>query len=101
MVKQKKPRFVCDNCGAEIAASEKRCPQCSRYFSSIRCPKCGFTGQEEQFLGGCPGCGAAKTRSVKKAPPPKPELPTWAYAVAIGVMVLALSLLFFCSGLRR
>jgi predicted RNA-binding Zn-ribbon protein involved in translation (DUF1610 family) len=53
----KKPRFFCDNCGAEVAMSAKSCPQCGRFFASVRCPKCGFTGRDEDFAQGCPVCG--------------------------------------------
>jgi predicted RNA-binding Zn-ribbon protein involved in translation (DUF1610 family) len=51
------PKFFCDNCGWEVASDEKTCPHCGRYFSSIRCPSCGFVGDEELFNNGCPKCG--------------------------------------------
>ena len=54
----KNPRFFCENCGAEIPLEAKQCPRCGRLFQSVRCPSCGFTGEEALFtLGGCPVCG--------------------------------------------
>jgi hypothetical protein len=51
------PHFFCENCGTEVPRKSAKCPGCGRYFSSIRCPKCGFTGGEQLFSGGCPVCG--------------------------------------------
>lgn len=51
------PHFFCENCGTEVPRKAAKCPGCGRYFSSVRCPKCGFTGAEQLFSGGCPVCG--------------------------------------------
>jgi predicted RNA-binding Zn-ribbon protein involved in translation (DUF1610 family) len=53
----KKPRFFCDNCGAEVEMAAKSCPKCGRFFASVRCPKCGYTGRDDDFAHGCPACG--------------------------------------------
>ncbi|MDR2953348.1 MAG: zinc-ribbon domain-containing protein [Treponema sp.] len=54
---KKKPRFFCDNCGAEVESGQKACPHCGRFFSSVRCPVCGFAGEDKLFINGCPACG--------------------------------------------
>ncbi|MDR0399702.1 MAG: zinc ribbon domain-containing protein [Treponema sp.] len=69
----KKPIFFCDNCGAEVPMSAKSCPRCGRFFASVRCPECGFTGQEEDFVQGCPECGysSSPARKPPGADPPR------------------------------
>lgn len=51
------PHFFCENCGTEVPRKAVRCPGCGRLFSSVRCPKCAFTGSEHLFSDGCPSCG--------------------------------------------
>jgi uncharacterized membrane protein YvbJ len=91
------PRFFCENCGAEVDRNAKSCPQCGRYFASVRCPACGFTGAEEIFAGGCPVCGysapasgtgenpAGRRGSETKKPPriAAGALPFWVYLITI------------------
>jgi predicted RNA-binding Zn-ribbon protein involved in translation (DUF1610 family) len=88
----KKPRFFCDNCGVEVERNTKACPHCGRFFAAVRCPACGFTGEENTFRQGCPSCGysAPKPGSyppVKKAPSgplvPVGKLPLWVYILSI------------------
>lgn len=55
----KKAKFYCENCGVEVPESAKICNYCGRFFSSVRCPKCGATGSTSQFTNGCPKCGYA------------------------------------------
>ncbi|MDR0540395.1 MAG: zinc-ribbon domain-containing protein [Spirochaetaceae bacterium] len=63
---KKQPRFFCDNCGAEVPKTANSCPRCGRFFASIRCPKCGFSGgNDTAFSNGCPRCGYS---SFKKPP---------------------------------
>jgi len=71
----KKPRFFCDNCGYEVGHEVKACPYCGRFFASVRCPSCGFTGEERMFLNGCPMCGysAIPSSSNKNIKMPKPR----------------------------
>ncbi|MDR2376058.1 MAG: zinc-ribbon domain-containing protein [Treponema sp.] len=113
----KKPRFFCDNCGAEVVMSAKSCPACGRFFASVRCPACGFTGREEDFVRGCPSCGYStppagpsgagnpKANSAKGVPwsgrrgqaaPREPgfALPFWLYLVAVLALVCVLALLY-------
>ncbi|MDR0486871.1 MAG: zinc-ribbon domain-containing protein, partial [Treponema sp.] len=51
------PRFFCDNCGCEVEDNAKACPRCGRIFTSVRCPSCGYSGEEKLFANGCPKCG--------------------------------------------
>jgi len=55
----KRSRFFCENCGGEVKANAKVCPHCGRFFSAVRCPVCGFTGESHLFVRGCPNCGYA------------------------------------------
>jgi len=96
-------RFFCDNCGARVDRNTRCCPQCGCYFEFVRCPQCGFTGEEKLFSKGCPDCGycAGKTndqQQQKKAPkqplPPFGKLPLWVYVVALLVLLLVALLLF-------
>ncbi|HEC61246.1 MAG TPA: hypothetical protein ENI27_03215 [bacterium] len=50
-------RFFCDSCGSEVPRDKVRCPGCGRFFSSVKCPKCGFEGEAVLFPKGCPSCG--------------------------------------------
>ncbi|MDR0323040.1 MAG: hypothetical protein LBI12_01170 [Treponema sp.] len=67
---KKTPRFFCDNCGEEVGHEVKSCPHCGRFFASVRCPSCTFTGEERMFLNGCPSCGYSaipvKSKGYKK-----------------------------------
>jgi predicted RNA-binding Zn-ribbon protein involved in translation (DUF1610 family) len=92
-------RFFCENCGAEVPKTAKRCPGCGRYFSSVRCPACGFAGEEDLFTGGCPVCGysapggpAGQGGSGKRETRDGP-LPWWVY------LLTALALLAVCGAL--
>jgi predicted RNA-binding Zn-ribbon protein involved in translation (DUF1610 family) len=103
-VLKKSPRFFCDNCGEEVSRQAKSCPNCGRFFASVRCPACGFTGAEGLFLSGCPICGYSTP--VSGEPPPKrgfftepPEredagpLPLWVYIVALATLAAVIFLL--------
>jgi predicted RNA-binding Zn-ribbon protein involved in translation (DUF1610 family) len=117
----KKPRFFCDNCGAEVAMAAKSCPRCGRFFASVRCPHCGFTGKDEDFSRGCPACGysispggegsegaftGAANPSGKRGvqrpwesgrgAPREPAfpLPVWLYLVAALALISVLALLY-------
>jgi predicted RNA-binding Zn-ribbon protein involved in translation (DUF1610 family) len=91
-------RFFCENCGAEVDRDTGRCPSCGRVFSSVRCPQCGFTGEETLFKKGCPVCGYC-ARNENAAPKTEPDangkLPFWVYVVAALGFALAAVILFF------
>ena len=62
----KQPKFFCENCNAEVRREAVFCPHCGRFFASVRCPACGFTGTHKEFKDGCPSCGYAFTPDVQK-----------------------------------
>jgi ssDNA-binding Zn-finger/Zn-ribbon topoisomerase 1 len=104
----KKPRFFCDNCGAEVAMSAKSCPQCGRFFASVRCPKCGFTGRDEEFARGCPACGYSAAPPARSGENSKKNaqwgrkqtedaggaLSFWLYLFAVLIFIFVLALLY-------
>ncbi|MGP1490822.1 MAG: double zinc ribbon domain-containing protein [Treponema sp.] len=55
----KHPKFFCENCKEEVRRDAMICPHCGRFFASVRCPECGFTGTHKEFKKGCPSCGYA------------------------------------------
>jgi uncharacterized membrane protein YvbJ len=106
------PLFYCDNCGAEVSQDEPFCPKCGRKFASIRCPACGFSGEESLFDNGCPKCGyqvlpgkgghknlrAASRRSRQRGgyiSATDGALPAWAYFLTFAFFVFVLSFLLF------
>jgi len=96
----KSPKFFCDNCGAEVDRNLRSCPQCGRFFSSVRCPACGFSGEEALFKDGCPSCGYSAPASVNrnkalrdkaKVPSsPAGPLPLWVYIVSAFALLAVL-----------
>lgn len=97
----KHPRYYCENCGAEVAKDAKVCPHCGSFFSSIKCPRCGYVGKADDFALGCPSCGS--TEQANPAPEPMrphvaaaPPVPWWAF-VAAAVVLLGLTLLLFST----
>jgi predicted amidophosphoribosyltransferase len=96
------PRFFCEHCGAEVSLKADACPSCGRSFASIRCPKCGFTGDQNQFGNGCPDCGySAKfdeslpSLSAKEPFFTNASLPLWVYFITIAAFVAAAVILFY------
>jgi len=105
---KKKPRFFCDNCGYEVGSDVKTCPYCGRYFASVRCPKCDYSGPDKMFLNGCPMCGYSATPKPEKTAPKKPKkrakkprqyhaepLPTWALIASIIALIVVIALLSY------
>jgi predicted RNA-binding Zn-ribbon protein involved in translation (DUF1610 family) len=100
----KKPRFFCDNCGAEVGRHEKSCPKCGRFFASVRCPACGFSGEEALFTGGCPACGYSAPGPAKKRGWSRGDqnngriaagaLPVWVYLFSILALICVFGILF-------
>lgn len=93
----KKPRYYCERCGAEVRKDARICPRCGRFFSSVKCPRCGYVGEADDFTAGCPVCGYADSanaapESIRDLPPSAPPPPWWAYPLAAGA-ILALVLL--------
>jgi hypothetical protein len=95
----KKPRFFCEHCGAEVSRDVKACPRCGRFFASVRCPACGFSGEEKLFSGGCPVCGYSSSGSpgplVSDIPPRAAgRLPVWVYILTVFILLFVFALLF-------
>jgi predicted RNA-binding Zn-ribbon protein involved in translation (DUF1610 family) len=116
------PAFFCENCKREVLARDKICPHCGRFFTDVRCPKCGYSGEILEFHFGCPRCGylssawfspgASSPASVEilnpalfegAAPPAKlsPEkrlhLPPWFFlSVTIGLGTVCAALVYVC-----
>jgi predicted RNA-binding Zn-ribbon protein involved in translation (DUF1610 family) len=93
------PRFFCDNCGAEVGRNVGKCPRCGRFFGSVRCPACGFAGEEGLFRNGCPSCGysapgGAKTRGKGRENRIVDSLPLWVYLVSVLALICVILLLF-------
>ncbi len=97
----KKPKYYCERCGAEVRKDARVCPRCGRFFSSVKCPRCGYVGASDDFAAGCPVCGYADVANaapdpLKSLPPAAPPPPWWAYPLA-SAAVLALVLLLVRS----
>jgi predicted RNA-binding Zn-ribbon protein involved in translation (DUF1610 family) len=102
MGKERTPRFFCENCGAEVAGNAKNCPKCGRFFASVRCPSCGFTGEGALFRDGCPVCGySAPHEAGKILPWPEKQklsagvLPVWVYITAVLALIVVLGALLY------
>jgi hypothetical protein len=70
-------RFFCENCGAEVRPDAKVCPKCGRFFSAVRCPNCGYTGEGREFLHGCPSCGYSGSGFRERSGRGKPAGEQW------------------------
>jgi predicted RNA-binding Zn-ribbon protein involved in translation (DUF1610 family) len=95
---KKQPRFFCEHCGAEVRQNDKVCSMCGRFFSSVKCPACGYSGDSTVFRDGCPVCGYAFTPESKGHANPKQKkkegidpLPWWVYLVTLLLVTLLIS----------
>jgi predicted amidophosphoribosyltransferase len=102
-----RPKFYCDHCGAEVPRDAETCPACGRYFQSVRCPSCGFTGKDELFAAGCPSCGystpktASRGTSSERPAPYRPAvvgLPVWVYGLALALLLAVTATAFWRLG---
>ena len=99
----KKPRFFCDNCGTEVDKDVKSCPYCGRFFASVRCPSCGYSGPDRMFQGGCPMCGySTQPADAKKLKPQRNisfnyrssgSAPAWTYVIPVLILLALIALI--------
>jgi len=94
----KKPRYYCERCGAEVRKDARVCPRCGRFFSSVKCPRCGYVGEADDFAAGCPVCGYADAANpspepIKQLAPALPPPPWWAYPLVAAVILALVALL--------
>ncbi len=59
----KEAKFFCESCGSEVPRQSKFCPTCGKFFASVKCPRCGKIGTNDDFKNGCPDCGYAVNNS--------------------------------------
>lgn len=72
-MKKNSAQFFCENCGAEVPEKAKVCTHCGKFFSSVRCPKCAWTGLSKDFKDGCPKCGYSGKSSNSNIRIPKAQ----------------------------
>ena len=117
-INNKKAKFYCENCGEIVSQNAKVCTKCGRFFSSVRCPRCGRVGTNDDFVNGCKDCGYAFTptknikqkqtvelnkpyfyshsasKSEQKTKSQDSSLPLWIYIFTISVLILVFVLIF-------
>jgi len=98
----KKPKFFCQYCNAEVKQNDRVCHHCGRFFASVKCAACGYAGDAKQFGNGCPVCGYAVygnvqdfERSGQKKQGAADPLPLWMYIVPSILLILLLSVMLF------
>lgn len=68
-MRKQNAKFFCESCGEEVAQNARFCTHCGRFFSSVRCPVCGESGNPNKFADGCPKCGYAFEPDKKVSAP--------------------------------
>lgn len=95
----KKPSFFCEKCGSKVKQNEKACPNCGRFFASVKCPSCNYIGNSGEFSVGCPQCGYAmgkeKVHTKNKNQRKSDALPFWVYFVVLVLLIAVLFLVYF------
>jgi len=92
----KAPRYFCEHCGLEVKRDAHVCPGCGRFFSSVKCPKCGYSGNAGKFRSGCPVCGysGAVVDSYRPVSGGKRRetipLSTWLYLLAFALLLVSI-----------
>ncbi len=112
--KFEKAKFYCESCGAEVPQNARVCTNCGKFFSSVRCPKCGKTGKTEEFIHGCPKCGYAVSnyhhnnlglnngsyitggKLFKRKRFVESGLPVWVYIICIVILIILVIGLYSC-----
>jgi RNA polymerase subunit RPABC4/transcription elongation factor Spt4 len=100
-VKAEKIRFFCDSCDTEVPGNAEKCPNCGKFFNSVRCPFCGYSGAVDNFKNGCPVCGRAafapenNRKLPKEKKNPLGDLPLWVYIVTGLAFITVMTALYF------
>ncbi len=75
----------------------RSCPECGRFFSAVRCPRCGYSGSAAKFAAGCPVCGYslppgdAGSELPRPAPTgPAAPLPIWIWIIAFAALAASI-----------
>lgn len=106
---EQSPKFFCEHCGKQVKRNTRICPHCGSFFTSVRCPACGYTGSARDFVKGCPKCGYAVksqfgqninkdkkeiTSPKRKKYSHKEALPIWVYIFVLTWLITLIVLLF-------
>lgn len=106
----KKAKFFCESCGAEVPHNSKVCVNCGKFFASVRCPNCGKTGSSSTFINGCPDCGYAvgdsknnynfqnkkKGSSHQNYQNNNDGLPFWIYLIVTSILIVLIICFYRC-----
>lgn len=120
---KKEAKFFCESCGSEVPRRSKTCPMCGKFFAAVRCPQCGRTGTNDDFINGCPTCGYAVNpqfvtgnsgnikfnnkspsgalayffnSNKRKSGYADSSLPIWVYVSSIAVLFVLVGCLYSC-----
>lgn len=101
-------KFFCESCGKEVKRRDSICPNCGRFFASVKCPACNYTGAESRFKNGCPRCGYAVHRHDRRKDFIKEKssgatssrfydegLPWWVYLVVFLAFLVVVGMVLF------
>lgn len=99
----KKPKFYCQYCNAEVKQNDRLCHHCGRFFASVKCAACGYTADSKRFSKGCPVCGYAVYGTVPAFKPLKKRnsqgsgdpLPLWMYVVPAILLTVLVGVMLF------
>ncbi len=86
--------FFCEKCGAAVPGDAEKCPKCGRVFYSVRCPSCGFTGNADLFVSGCPLCGY-RISGGEATPPVRKGKKQRRWLYRIFTVLLAAAIIYF------
>lgn len=85
-----------------MARDAASCPGCGRFFSAVKCPRCGFSAPASSFKAGCPVCGysqppvpaeASLGRRDQPEGGPAAPLPVWVWLAALAALAAAIAAL--------
>ncbi len=102
-----KLKYYCETCGNKVPKDVDICPHCGRYFTAVKCPVCGYEGNANTFVTGCPRCShladgstvsAQNVKAVDPVPPKKKNLFPFSSAfyriAALGLLIMLIIFLY-------